>query len=59
MLARVEDPTRFGVVLSKEDGQVISFIEKPKEPISNKINAGIYLLNISVLNRIPEGHCMI
>jgi mannose-1-phosphate guanylyltransferase len=38
---------------------VISFIEKPKEPISNKINAGVYLLNVSVLNRIPEGHCMI
>ena len=27
--------------------------------MSNKINAGVYLLNRSVVDRIPEGFCMI
>lgn len=34
-------------------------MEKPKDFISNKINAGIYLLNTSVIDRIPLRFCMI
>jgi mannose-1-phosphate guanylyltransferase len=41
------------------DGRVTSFVEKPQHFISNRINAGIYLLNVSVLDRIPERFCMI
>ncbi len=53
------DPSRFGVVVSDPDGKVKSFVEKPVNFISNKINAGIYLLNVSVIDRIPERFCMI
>ena len=53
MLSQVTDPSRFGVVISESDGRVKSFVEKPVHFISNKINAGIYLLNVSVLDRIP------
>jgi len=53
VLAQVADPSRFGVVVSDPDGKVKSFVEKPAHFISNKINAGIYLLNVSVLARIP------
>ena len=59
VLATVEDPSRFGVIVSDEAGRVNSFVEKPNYFISNKINAGIYLLNVSVLDRIPERFCMI
>lgn len=48
----VSDPSRYGVVVTNETNEIISFVEKPKEFISNKINAGMYLLKTSVLDRI-------
>lgn len=59
LLAQVEDPSRFGVVVADTHGKVSSFVEKPSLFISNKINAGIYLFNISILDRIPQRFCMI
>ena len=52
LLTTVEDPSKYGVVLSNEAGQIQDFVEKPQTYIGNKINAGIYLLNKSILNRI-------
>jgi len=40
------------VVMDETTGQVEKFVEKPKLFVGNKINAGIYLLNPSVLDRI-------
>lgn len=56
-LTPVEDPSAFGVVPTREDGQVIAFIEKParEEAPTNLINAGTYVLEPSVLDRIPAG----
>ncbi len=56
-LTPVEDPSAFGVVPTREDGQVIAFIEKPPvgEAPTNLINAGTYVLEPSVLQRIPGG----
>ena len=60
VLATVQDPSRFGVVVTEPETQkILRFVEKPKEFISNKINAGIYLLNTSVIDTIPERFCMI
>lgn len=59
VLATVEDPSRFGVIVANEEGQIKSFVEKPKHFISDKINAGIYLLSTRVLKRIPQRFCMI
>ncbi|HEX6310951.1 MAG TPA: NDP-sugar synthase [Acidimicrobiia bacterium] len=56
-LARVPDPSAFGVVPTGEDGEVRSFVEKPppgKAP-TDWINAGTYVLEPSVLDRIPPG----
>lgn len=52
MVTPVEDPSKYGVVLYEKDGKIQKFIEKPKEPISNKINAGIYLFNVDIIKRI-------
>ncbi|KAI5633338.1 nucleotidyl transferase domain-containing protein [Phthorimaea operculella] len=52
LLTKVEEPSQYGVVISKENGQIEKFIEKPEDFITDKINAGIYVLNPSVLNRI-------
>jgi mannose-1-phosphate guanylyltransferase len=56
-LTPVEDPSAFGVVPTAEDGRVIEFIEKPPRGTesTNMINAGAYVLEPSVLDRIPDG----
>src|SRR6185437_8412495 len=53
----VADPSAFGVVPTDEDGHVTAFVEKPPrdEAPTNEINAGTYVLEPSVLGRIPEG----
>ncbi|MFZ0249177.1 MAG: NDP-sugar synthase [Acidimicrobiales bacterium] len=53
----VPDPSAFGVVPTDEEGRVLAFIEKPPrdEAPTNEINAGTYVLEPSVLSRIPEG----
>jgi NDP-sugar pyrophosphorylase family protein len=54
-LTQVEDPSAFGVVPTRADGEVIAFVEKP--PAGNAptdwINAGTYVLEPSFLDRIP------
>jgi mannose-1-phosphate guanylyltransferase len=56
-LTPVEDPSRYGVVPIDADQRVIEFVEKP--PVgtapSNWVNAGTYVLEPSVLDRIDEG----
>ena len=52
-VTKVEDPSRYGVILSDEKGMIKSFVEKPKVFISDKINAGIYLFNTKIIDRIP------
>lgn len=56
-LTPVDDPSRFGVVPTDAEGRVIAFIEKPAhdEAPTNLINAGTYVLEPSVLDRIPAG----
>ncbi len=55
-LARVEDPSAFGVVPTRPDGEVIAFVEKPPrdQAPTNWINAGTYVLEPSVLASIPR-----
>ncbi|ESR42412.1 hypothetical protein CICLE_v10012040mg [Citrus x clementina] len=53
MVTKVDEPSKYGVVVMEETtGKVEKFVEKPKNFVGNKINAGIYLLNPSVLDRI-------
>jgi NDP-sugar pyrophosphorylase family protein len=54
-LCRVEDPSAFGVVPTLPTGEVAAFVEKP--PVGHAptdwINAGTYVLEPSILDRIP------
>jgi mannose-1-phosphate guanylyltransferase len=56
-LIPVEDPSAFGVVGLDDDGRVERFVEKPAAGTapSNLINGGTYVLEPSVLARIPAG----
>ena len=40
-----EDASRFGIMNTDEDNKVYEFVEKPKNPISNKASMGIYIFN--------------
>lgn len=57
LLTPVEDPSIYGVVPTEDDGRVTAFVEKPPpgEAPTNLINAGVYVLEPSVLDRIPPG----
>ncbi|MDQ3646694.1 MAG: NDP-sugar synthase, partial [Actinomycetota bacterium] len=57
VLTPVEDPSAFGVVPTEPDGRVTGFIEKPalEDAPTNLINAGIYVMEPSILDRIPAG----
>ena len=55
-LTEVEDPSHYGVVEQDESGRILRFIEKPPkdEVPSNRINAGIYVMDKEVLQYIPK-----
>lgn len=60
VLAPVEDPSKFGLVETGKNSEVLRFLEKPSpellaETKLNTINAGIYVLEPSLLDLIPEG----
>lgn len=54
VVTKVEEPSKYGVVVHKPNHQsrIDRFVEKPVEFVGNRINAGIYILNTSVLRRI-------
>lgn len=54
-LTPVDDPSQFGVVETDADGWVKRFVEKPApgETTSSVINAGTYVLEPRVLDRMP------
>lgn len=56
-LTQVEDPSRFGVVTIDERHRVEGFVEKPPpgEAPTDWINAGVYVFEPAVLDRIAPG----
>lgn len=57
LLAEVDDAARYGRVEIDEDGQVLQFAEKG-EAGPGLINAGVYVLQRSVVAAIPEGRAV-
>lgn len=53
LVTKVDDPSKYGVLIINEYGAVQQFVEKPKEFVGDKINAGIYCCSPKVLDRIP------
>jgi NDP-sugar pyrophosphorylase family protein len=54
---RVMNPSGYGLVETKSDNRIVRFTEKPPEDevTGDMINAGIYILERSALDRIPSG----
>jgi mannose-1-phosphate guanylyltransferase len=51
----VEDSAAYGLVHSDPHGAVLEFLEKTGEAVPGEINAGMYVLERSVLDLIPPG----
>lgn len=56
-LARVDDPSAFGVVERDTGGRIRRFVEKPprEEAPSDLVNAGTWLFELSALRRVAAG----
>jgi mannose-1-phosphate guanylyltransferase len=54
-LHQVEDSSAYGLVRSGERGEVLEFLEKTGERAPGEVNAGMYVLERSVLDLIPPG----
>jgi glucose-1-phosphate thymidylyltransferase len=52
MLKEVSEPSSFGVAEVNEAGEVISLVEKPKQPKSNLALVGIYMFRPSIFEAI-------
>ncbi len=54
-LVRVADPRAFGSVPTDENGRVTAFLEKTQDPPTDQINAGCYVFDRKIIDRIPRG----
>jgi D-glycero-alpha-D-manno-heptose 1-phosphate guanylyltransferase len=54
-LTRVSDVGRFGLVETDIDGRLIRFVEKQEHTTAGWINAGVYVLERSLIEAIPRG----
>ena len=58
LLTHVEDSSRYGAVVLDEDGRVQSFIEKAAAGGPALVNAGVYLMQRSLIKEIPAGRVL-
>ena len=56
-LTAVDNPLEFGIVITRDDGSIERFLEKPTwgQVFSDTINTGIYVLEPEIFDYIPEG----
>lgn len=47
----ISEASRFGILSCDDDGRIVSFEEKPKQPKSNTASMGIYIFRWDVLRR--------
>src|SRR3954463_3690591 len=59
-LVAVENPLEFGIVITREDGSIERFLEKPTwgQVFSDTINTGIFVLEPEIFDYIPSGEAV-
>ncbi|MCC5951298.1 MAG: NTP transferase domain-containing protein [Acidimicrobiia bacterium] len=59
-LVRVDNPLEFGIVITREDGSIERFLEKPSwgQVFSDTINTGIFVLEPEIFDFIPDGRAV-
>jgi len=51
-VTRVDEPSKYGVVVHDAAGKIQHFVEKPQTFVGNHINAGLYCFSPKILDRI-------
>ena len=56
-LTAVDNPLEFGIVVTREDGSIERFLEKPSwgQVFSDTVNNGIFVLEPEIFDHIPQG----
>lgn len=54
-LIEVADARPYGCVPIDRDGLVLEFLEKMPDPKANSINAGCYIFNSQIIEKLPQG----
>jgi mannose-1-phosphate guanylyltransferase len=54
-LFHAPEPTRCGIVELDGHGRIVDFTEKPSQPRSDLANAGLYVTDVRVVDRMPPG----
>lgn len=52
LTTKVKDPSKYGEIVTSEDGKILDIVEKPNYFVSNQVNAGIYLLSNEIFDDI-------
>ena len=57
VLAHDEEPLRYGLVVTRPDGRVAGFLEKPawERVVTDTVSTGIYVLSPEAMEYVPEG----
>jgi len=53
-VAKVNDPSRYGIVVLDGNGKIKQLIEKPKQPVSNWALVGVYVFNRKIFDAIEK-----
>ena len=53
-LFRTTWPRECGIAVMSDDGRIVSFEEKPSDPVSDLANAGVYIAEPGVLDLLPD-----
>ncbi len=59
-LVAVDNPLEFGIVITRDDGSIERFLEKPTwgQVFSDTINTGIFVLEPEIFDYIPSGEAV-
>lgn len=59
ILARRKDPRRYGTAILGDDGEILSFREKPswENAVSGLVSTGIYIISANVLASVEKNKC--
>lgn len=53
-VAKVKDPSRYGIVVFDESGGIKRLVEKPKQPVSDWALIGVYIFNDKIFEAIKK-----
>jgi len=53
-VAKVKEPSRYGIAVLDHNGKIKCFVEKPKQPVSNWALIGVYVFNNKIFDAIKN-----